>query len=514
MPSFRRAPVWLGILCAAILADCAPVDPGAAAANTAMTRDTHTQKFPILAGVHAAVSCDSCHSATANTFAQFTCLSCHAHDKPITDRLHTSQATYSYDSNACLSCHPAGAKVQFDHAGITGNCAQCHDAGNQFAALPVAGFTHPSMGGSDCSSCHSLPAPGSTTGWRNAAGAPATIAVGGFAISRPPATTAATQSGITGLPHPSVGAGMSCTTCHATSAGGKQAIGYDHASPLISSSCTACHEAGSDLVGTRWNGAATAASGAGDTRPFTLTSIVATSAGHSRTIANPNHFYSVDCAECHVVPTGVGATATGAAFTAAWQFPHDTTQMTNPSTCSQCHAGGITTPQYISVGGFAIPQPPASAPTTQSGVPNLPHPTVGSGVPCTTCHATSSGGRHAIGYDHASAVSSSSCAACHEAGSDLVGTPWNGAPTTASGAGDSRPFTLASVVASFHGNSRSIPYPNHFFPVDCHECHGAPSGISVVTTETPYTTAWRFPHTTSMISRPSTCVMCHTHGIP
>ena len=99
------------------------------------------------------------------------------------------------------------------------------------------------------------------------------------------------------------------------------------------------------------------------------------------------------------------------------------------------------------MGGFTIPAPPAAAPTTQTGIANLPHPTVASGTSCATCHAGGAGGKQAIGYDHASALINAACSACHEAGSNLVGTAWNGHTTQAAGAGDTRPFTLTSIVA-------------------------------------------------------------------
>ena len=79
-----------------------------------------------------------------------------------------------------------------------------------------------------------------------------------------------------------------------------------------------------------------------------------------------------------------------------------------------------------------------------------------------------------------------------------------------SGAGDSRPFTLTAVV----WKSRSIPYPKHFYPVDCNQCHVVPAGNGNVTTGAAYTAAWVFPHNQSKMTNPSTCVMCHTNGIP
>src|SRR5262249_12365625 len=120
----------------------------------------------------------------------------------------------------------------------------------------------------------------------------------------------------------------------------------------------------------------------------------------------------------------------------------------------------------------------------------------------------------AIGYDHASALISSNCGACHEAGSPFVGTRWNGATAQASGAGDTRPFTLTSVTATRSGNRLNVTYPNHFYPVDCKQCHAKPSGIATAQTGSGYTSAWTFPHASPAMTNPSTCLMCHTNGVP
>jgi hypothetical protein len=211
-----------------------------------------------------------------------------------------------------------------------------------------SGFTDQS-GTTDCAACHAWPGTGTPTpNWLGASGggAPSTITVGGFKIPQPPATSAQTQAGIPNLPHPGIPTGGSCTSCHQSAAGGKKAKGYDHASSLITPHCNACHEAGSDLVGTPWNGATTSTSGAGDARPFTLTSIRATYKGDSATERAPNHFFKVDCGECHRVPSGLGSTTTGTAYLdpgrgGAWYFPHDRNKMTSPSTCVLCHTNGI-----------------------------------------------------------------------------------------------------------------------------------------------------------------------------
>jgi hypothetical protein len=209
--------------------------------------------------------------------------------------------------------------------------------GSTFTAQDHSTFTSAS-GTEDCSTCHSWPGTGtpSTPNWLGGSGAPQYIFVGGFAIPQPPAATATTQAGITNLPHPST-ATLACSTCHTGGVGANRAIGYDHASALINTNCGSCHEAGTNLIGTLWNNATTQSAGAGDSRPFTLTSIVATRGGDTCNVTTPNHFYPVDCSQCHKVPTGTGTVTTGTAYTNAWTFPHTTSSMSNPSTCNLCH---------------------------------------------------------------------------------------------------------------------------------------------------------------------------------
>jgi hypothetical protein len=170
-------------------------------------------------------------------------------------------------------------------------------------------------------------------------------------------------------------------------------------------------------------------------------------------------------------------------------------------------------PQFLTVGGFLVPQPPAATATTQPGLAGLPHPTPTTAVTCATCHAGGTGGKGAIGYDHASPVAGAACSACHEAGSDLVGAAWNGATAEGSGAGDTRPFTLTNVLAQrgrLGGDECTVSAPAHFYPVECAECHAPPAGTGTVTSGGAYAQAWYFPHQVNQMSDPGTCVLCHT----
>ncbi len=282
----------------------------------------------------------------AGTFAQLThadvnvtsfdCATCHTQKGTST----TAGVQGKEWAQAQFHAHFSGATALVMNT-TTGRCSNCHFAekpGVTYLAQDHATFTA-TAASQDCSSCHSWPGTGtaSTPNWLGAAGVPQFISVGGFTISQPPATAVTTQAGITKLPHPTVAVGTPCTTCHASSAGGKQADGYDHASTLITTACNACHEAGTDLLGTVWNGAATIAAGAGDSRPFTATALTATFSGNTCRFTNPNHFFPVNCRQCHTAPTGIVTTSTGTAYKTKWAFVHKESNMTNPATCNLCH---------------------------------------------------------------------------------------------------------------------------------------------------------------------------------
>jgi hypothetical protein len=72
-----------------------------------------------------------------------------------------------------------------------------------------------------------------------------------------------------------------------------------------------------------------------------------------------------------------------------------------------------------------------------------------------------------------------------------------------------------AIFVSRSARRRSqVKYPKHFYPVDCNQCHVVPAATGAVTTGAAYQSAWVFPHTRSKMTNPSTCVMCHTNGIP
>jgi hypothetical protein len=67
----------------------------------------HNRFFPIASGDHSGIACASCHP-NAGSFAAFSCVTCHEHERSEMDDEHRRVSGYRYESRACLSCHPRG----------------------------------------------------------------------------------------------------------------------------------------------------------------------------------------------------------------------------------------------------------------------------------------------------------------------------------------------------------------------------------------------------------------------
>ncbi len=65
--------------------------------------------FPIYSGRHKGewTTCAQCHANPSN-YSQFSCITCHEHNKADMDNEHDGENGYSYESSACLNCHPRG----------------------------------------------------------------------------------------------------------------------------------------------------------------------------------------------------------------------------------------------------------------------------------------------------------------------------------------------------------------------------------------------------------------------
>ena len=145
-------------------------DGGEAGIVVPLTRDSHAIYFPIGDGTHhAAQTCTDCHQS-ANTFADYTCISCHDHSADLAATRHVFITDFVYQSSACFSCHPTGNEAAItpdEHSlkyfpitdGAHGSlaCADCHQ--DPTTSKP---FT--------CVSCHDHSSNGEATNHANVAG--------------------------------------------------------------------------------------------------------------------------------------------------------------------------------------------------------------------------------------------------------------------------------------------------------------------------------------------------------
>ena len=122
-------------------------DGGEAGIAAPITRDSHAIYFPIGDGTnHAAQVCSDCHQST-DTFADFTCISCHDHSEALADMRHVYITGFTYQSSACFSCHP------------TGNEAAITPDEHSLKYFPITDAAHGSLA---CSDCHQDPTTSST----------------------------------------------------------------------------------------------------------------------------------------------------------------------------------------------------------------------------------------------------------------------------------------------------------------------------------------------------------------
>ncbi|UCE24955.1 MAG: hypothetical protein JSU74_02580, partial [Candidatus Zixiibacteriota bacterium] len=169
--------------------------------------------FPIYSGTHAGVwdECSICHTNPANR-SVFSCLTCH--EQTDTDVIHTGITAYTYESTACLTCHPTGSGGEFVE----------HDA----LFFPIYTGTHSGQWDA-CSDCHTDPADRS---------------VFSCTVCHTQSETNPIHSGITSY----VWESSACLTCHPTGEGGEYADHDVLYFPIYSGDhdgawgdCTTCH---------------------------------------------------------------------------------------------------------------------------------------------------------------------------------------------------------------------------------------------------------------------------------
>jgi hypothetical protein len=494
-----------------LLAGCVKA-PSPSAINTTLTPETHTS-FPIVSGPHA-VSCNTCHGGF-DSFQGFSCLDCHGHDvQAQTDELHLKIACgpgqnsgcYTYQSGACYSCHNQGARQAFDHFGVAGNCASCHDVNANFAALPVPGFTHIAIT-QDCGSCHN------TSSWLGATGAPAGLksdptrnlildaGIPSYVGSSIASIAEQTES----LPMPmnhgtsSIDAGIlsSCGTCHASAAsGGNYYPGLFHGALAAAglaqpTACLDCHSTSmpSGFVGPL----ATNPARDPPSSEMKHDAVVWVGGAPAATA-----LVTADCGACHLSPSQTVASTWSRALDGGTpaKFHASLTSMAQPGSCIDCHAN--TRPATLLTNG-ACPtgstcQP---APTLPINV-EFDHTSDEALADCASCHVASGPGfaSWASGQFHASgSANPTTCLPCHGAERPALDTGWMNPNYKSS------PFDYGT-------NSLGI---THGDGLDCVTCHVGP-GTGTWGAGQNWATG-SFTHGPSSASA-STCISCHSSQRP
>ena len=457
----------------------------------------------------------------------------------------------------CSTCHTSvtafGPGTVMNHAGITSNCNQCHEASgtsyynlSNLAVRPSAAVDplHPSVGDGDCSTCHR-----------------AAFNKGAFNI---PSALPAVGHGpsVAHMPNPG---GQSCVTCHTTvneglaasavyTAYGKYQMGPAGHSG-ISSNCQACHERD---VGIFLN-----ISQATGSRPLAMVvrpnasaiGITTADSNHpAKTQTNPS---GADCITCHtasafaiggfanvtikpnnhIAVTGVSCNTchtTGSYAAVVLPMPH---QGAVAGSCTSCHngqtfAGSVFTPNALGTAGgtfdgstgvnFVATQITSkiSAGISTSGG----HVSIPTADDCSTCHlvTTAFGPNTAMVHTNIS----TGCKSCHEGGDAFAGiTNLVARPTTAvdsvhpqsSDTKDcsschslvftSGAFNIPTVLPAA-GDGPSISHMPNPAGTACVTCHtGVSAGVSAATAATAYTVYVMGPSGHTGIT--SSCQTCH-----
>jgi hypothetical protein len=491
---------WVGLF---VVVACSPVKPPGMEAISATNHPPFpigkgaTHEFGKVMGTDGTLGCDNCHRPTADSFTSVRCDQCHRHTDGVNQRLHLGVTDYGVDTSSttdpdvaaelrgaqCYSCHPTGAPVAYSHAKITTDCAQCHAPDNAFAALPLAGFTHPDVGAADCAGCHV------TTTWKGASLAPNNVSNPAANLNLTglmPTFTATTIARVTPLPQSlpmpmnhqtsTIDGGVlsACATCHDTTASnyanGTMHWSLGNAGQPQPARCAECH---------------------GPTQPLAFVGPISTGAPRTPPTGAMRHdavswangaptttaIVSFDCVMCHQPPDDSfenkwnrlldgGVPVFHAAVTAAGK--------PQPTSCLDCHANSRPTGTLT---GTTATLPPGLS---------FDHTLAETLDNCGGCHASTStwtGGR----FHLPGAAVPTTCASCHEARRPTTTVGWQSTTYTKS------PFDYVGAGTVDHGAGE-----------DCAVCHSSSTSTWV---------GGRFPHGPTSVAANS-CLTCHTTQRP
>jgi hypothetical protein len=444
--------------------NCASCHSETAWTPTSFNHDA--QYFPIYSGDHEGEwnQCTDCHTNPAN-YAEVTCINCHTN--PDTDEEHQGVNGYSYNSTACLACHPTGdASNVFDHsltsfpltgAHQTAQCMECHNTGFQGTStacaschndqyVQAANPSHLNLNiSTDCASCHT------TTAWE-----PATFAIhDNFFVLTGAHLNIATDCAA--CHHGDYNnTANTCNGCHSDDYA--QSQNPDHTQLNLPVSCENCH-----TTNAGWSPAT-----------FAIHDDFYPLVGAHAAIAN-------DCNQCHT-----GGNFTNTPNTCAGCHTDEFNQTVSPNhvqqqfptDCAACHSQTVWTPSTFDHSFYPIEGAHTSLTCNECHQGNYTNPT----ATCVTCHNDDYG--QTTNPDHTAQSFSTDCANCHGQ------TAW--APSNFS-----------------HNN---WPLTGAHMSVTCNECHqgnynNTPNTCAGCHTD-DYTQSINPGHVS--LNLPATCETCHT----
>jgi len=439
------------------------------------TFDHDGMHFPIYTGSHNGEwgQCSECHTNPSN-FAEFTCITCHTN--PETNNQHNGVGGYSYNSQACLACHPTGdSDVNFDHnstdfpltgAHIGPDCIDCHSGGYQ--GTPTDCYAchatdydltlnphHYSLGiPTDCATCHYSTAPGwepatfpmhdnfyPLTGAHTAIANDCDACHDGDYINTPTSCQschAAEYSATTNPNHGALAFPLDCAMCHTTAPDWMPATFPIHnnyyqllgAHTAIANDCAACHNG-------NYNNTPNTCFGCHQSEYNNTT--------------NPDHQtaqFPTDCASCHTENAWEPSTFDHDNF-----YPLTGAHIPVENDCNACHINGNYSNTPNTCNGCHTPEYAQST--------NPDHVALGLPTDCAMCHTTAPDWMPATFPIHnnyyqllgAHAAIANDCAACHNGN-------YNNTPNTCFGCHQTE-----------YNNTINPDHQAAQFPTDCASCH-------------------------------------------